>query len=127
LLDDTYNASPESTLAALNLLNELPGRKIAVLGGMYELGMYEKTGHEMVGIRAAEIADQLFTYGEHARMISSAAIHAGLPSTSVTNFDDSNSLINALNSSLRDGDVVLIKGSHGLRMDRIVQALEVEE
>lgn len=127
LLDDTYNASPESTLAALNLLNDLPGRKIAVLGGMYELGMYEKSGHQLVGSRAAEVANQLITLGEHARMISTAAIQAGLPSASVSNFDEPGEVINLLRSSLNKGDVVLVKGSHGLRMDRIVQALEVEE
>lgn len=126
LLDDTYNASPESTLAALNLLNDLPGRKIAVLGGMYELGMYEKSGHEMIGIRAAEVADQLITFGEHARMISSAAIQAGLPASAVSSFDQVDDVVAALQSLLKQGDVVLVKGSHGLRMDRIVQALEVE-
>ena len=52
LLDDTYNASPESTLAALNLLDELDGRKVAVLGDMLELGSYERIGHEMVGVRS---------------------------------------------------------------------------
>ncbi|PKN98386.1 MAG: UDP-N-acetylmuramoylalanyl-D-glutamyl-2, 6-diaminopimelate--D-alanyl-D-alanine ligase [Chloroflexi bacterium HGW-Chloroflexi-4] len=126
LLDDTYNASPESTLAALNLLNDLPGRKIAVLGGMYELGMYEKSGHEMIGIRAAEVADQLITFGEHARMISASAIQAGLASSAVTSFDEVDEVVDALQSILKQGDIVLVKGSHGLRMDRIVQALEVE-
>ncbi len=126
LLDDTYNASPESTMAALNLLNDLPGRKIAVLGGMYELGMYEKSGHEMVGIRTAEVADLLVTFGEHARMISSAARQAGMPSTAISSFDQVDEVVDALQSTLKQGDVVLVKGSHGLRMDRIVQALEVE-
>ncbi|MCX6053404.1 MAG: UDP-N-acetylmuramoyl-tripeptide--D-alanyl-D-alanine ligase [Chloroflexi bacterium] len=127
LLDDTYNASPESTLAALNLLNDLPGRKVAVLGGMYELGIYEKTGHEMIGVRAAEVVDQLITLGEHARMISAAAFKAGLAASSIENFDDYSDVVRALRSVLHEGDVVLVKGSHGLRMDRIVQALEVEE
>mgnify|MGYP000860164215 FL=1 len=127
LLDDTYNASPESTMAALNLLNDLPGRKIAVLGGMYELGIYEKSGHEKIGYRAAEVADRLIAFGEHARMISTAAVEAGLPSTSVSNYDDIGEVVEALQSMLQKGDVVLVKGSHGLRMDRIVQALEVEE
>ena len=63
LLDDTYNASPESMLAALNLLDEMEGRKIAVLGDMLELGQYEKQGHEMVGVRAARVADVLLTLG----------------------------------------------------------------
>ncbi len=64
LLDDTYNASPESTLAALNLLDEMSGRKVAVLGDMLELGPYEKQGHEMVGDRAAEVCDELVAVGE---------------------------------------------------------------
>jgi UDP-N-acetylmuramoyl-tripeptide--D-alanyl-D-alanine ligase len=56
ILDDTYNAAPESMMAALNLLDELDGRKIAVLGDMLELGPYERQGHEMVGMRAAQVA-----------------------------------------------------------------------
>ena len=67
ILDDTYNASPESTLAALNLLEDLDGNKIAVLGDMLELGQYEKQGHELVGARVAEVADELVTIGEKAR------------------------------------------------------------
>ncbi len=127
LLDDTYNASPESTMAALNLLDELPGRKVAVLGGMYELGIYEKSGHEKIGYRAAEVADLLFAYGEHARMIADAALQAGMPASKIEKIDIEDKMINALQSTLRTGDVVLVKGSHGLRMDHIVQALEVEE
>src|SRR5574339_1215053 len=66
LLDDTYNASPESMLAALALLDELEGRKVAVLGEMLELGPYERSGHEMVGLRAAQVANMLLTLGEKA-------------------------------------------------------------
>ena len=76
VLDDTYNASPDSMLAALNLLNELDGRKIGVLGDMLELGQYEWQGHEMVGIRAAEVVDMLITIGERGRMIAAAACRA---------------------------------------------------
>lgn len=127
VLDDSYNASPESMLAALNLLNELPGRKIAVLGGMNELGQYEQVGHQKVGYRTAEVADKLIAYQVNARMISSAAVDAGLPANSVETIDDPDQVIESLNSFLREGDVVLVKGAHSLRMDRIVQALEVEE
>lgn len=127
ILDDTYNASPESTLAALNLLSELPGRKIAVLGGMFELGEYEKEGHEKVGIRAAEIVNQLITVGEHGKMISSAAIDAGLSLNAITALDDVDQAVALLHTLLHEGDVVLVKGSHSLRMDQIISALEVEE
>ncbi len=127
LLDDSYNASPESTLAALNLLNELQGRKIAVLGGMFELGQYEQKGHELVGARAAGIADSLITFGDHARMIADAAVRSGMPAARMNHFDDISTVVDFLQSTLEQGDVVLIKGSHGLRMDRIVAALEEEE
>lgn len=124
LLDDSYNASPESTLAALNLLGELQGRKIAVLGGMLELGQYEKHGHEMVGIRAAEIVDQLITFGPHAKMIAGAALKAGLPSAKINHYEELQQVVSQLQNTLKEGDVVLVKGSHGLRMDHIVSALE---
>jgi UDP-N-acetylmuramoyl-tripeptide--D-alanyl-D-alanine ligase len=127
LLDDTYNASPESMLAALNLLNELPGRKIAVLGGMNELGPYEALGHLKVGIRAAQVADKLIAFQQNARMIADAANQAGLPSHAIEYLDETESVVNSLVKTLHKGDVVLIKGAHGLRMDKIVQALEVEE
>jgi UDP-N-acetylmuramoyl-tripeptide--D-alanyl-D-alanine ligase len=128
MLDDTYNASPESTLAALNLLSEIPGRRhIAVLGGMFELGPYEASGHEMVGIRASEIADRILTLGEKAKMIADAAVRAGKSPQQVSNFENTDQVVEALRDLLKEGDVVLVKGSHGLRMDRIVSNLEVEE
>jgi UDP-N-acetylmuramoyl-tripeptide--D-alanyl-D-alanine ligase len=125
LLDDTYNASPESTLAALNLLSELAGRKVAVLGDMLELGPYEKQGHEIVGVRAAEVAEILVTIGSLGHMIASAARSAGMQSARIFEFEDTVQAIPHLRKSLREKDVVLIKGSHGVRMDRIVTSLEV--
>ena len=74
ILDDTYNASPELTLAALNLLEDLGGNKIAVLGDMLELGQYEKQGHEMVGARVAEVAAELVVIGEKAKWIAVCSI-----------------------------------------------------
>ncbi len=124
LLDDTYNASPESMLAALNLLDELDGRKIAVLGDMLELGPYERGGHEMVGLRAAQVTDVLLTLGERARIIAEAARRAGMKKSSVLEFDELEPVVEWLNSNLLPEDVVLIKGSHGLRMDRITNVLE---
>ncbi|MCJ7661820.1 MAG: UDP-N-acetylmuramoyl-tripeptide--D-alanyl-D-alanine ligase [Anaerolineales bacterium] len=124
ILDDTYNASPESTLAALNLLDELEGRKVGVLGDMLELGQYEWRGHEMVGVRAAEVVDELVTVGERGRMIAVAASRSGLPDTMITEFEESQAAIRYLQESLGPNDVVLVKGSHGIRMDKIVAALE---
>ncbi len=125
LLDDTYNAAPQSMLAALNLLDEMSGRKVAVLGDMLELGPYEERGHEKVGIRAAEVVDELVTVGSLAEMIARAAARAGLPEGRITVLEDSEAAILYLEEALQDGDVVLVKGSRGMRMDRIVAALEV--
>lgn len=124
IIDDSYNASPESTLAALNLLDELEGRKIAVLGDMLELGPYEKQSHELVGSRAAEVADLLITVGRLGKLIAESARRSGLPAASITAVDEVPEVIDLLANLLREGDAVLIKGSHGLRMDRIVSALE---
>ncbi len=125
LLDDTYNASPESTLAALNLLAQLDGHKVAVLGDMLELGPYEKQGHEIVGVRAAEVTDVLVTIGLLGHMIASAARRAGMRAGMILEFEDTNEAITHLRRSLTEKDVVLVKGSHGIHMDRIVTALEV--
>lgn len=127
VLDDTYNASPESTLAALNLLAELEGRKVAVLGDMLELGPYEKQGHELVGVRAAQVAESLVTVGSRGHMIAAAARGAGLKANKVKEFDAAEGAIPHLRKSLSAKDVVLVKGSHGIHMERIVTALEVLE
>jgi UDP-N-acetylmuramoyl-tripeptide--D-alanyl-D-alanine ligase len=124
LLDDTYNASPQSMLAALNLLDEMDGRKVAVLGDMLELGRYEWKGHELVGRRAADIVDELITIGERGRMIAAAACRMGFPPARVTELDDSDQAIEYLSQELCENDVVLVKGSRGMQMDRIVAALE---
>ena len=124
MLDDTYNASPESTLAALNLLDEIEGNKIAVLGDMLELGPYTEIGHEMVGARAAEVVDELVTVGELGRIIAASARRAGMKSEHITELADTQEAIAYLEPHLTAQDVVLVKGSHGVRMDRISAALE---
>jgi UDP-N-acetylmuramoyl-tripeptide--D-alanyl-D-alanine ligase len=126
ILDDTYNASPESMLAALNLLNDLEGRKVAVLGDMLELGQYEQRGHMMVGIRAAEVVDELITLGERGRIIAQAALEAGLPANKITILDQIGKVVQYLQPDLQPDDVVLIKGSNMMGMDRIVSALEYQ-
>jgi UDP-N-acetylmuramoyl-tripeptide--D-alanyl-D-alanine ligase len=126
ILDDTYNASPESMLAALNLLDEMDGRKIAVLGDMLELGPYERQGHEIVGMRAAQIARILLTLGPRAHMFAEAARRAGMKTSQIFEFEQAEPIIDWLNKNLTSNDAVLIKGSHGLRMDRITAALEIQ-
>jgi UDP-N-acetylmuramoyl-tripeptide--D-alanyl-D-alanine ligase len=124
LLDDTYNAAPASVTAALNLLSELEGRRIAVLGDMLELGAYEERGHRMVGARVAGVAHELVTVGERARWIADEAGKAGLASERIVALVDSQEAIVHLRQNIGAGDVVLVKGSRGMRMDQIVSALE---
>jgi UDP-N-acetylmuramoyl-tripeptide--D-alanyl-D-alanine ligase len=127
ILDDTYNASPESMLASLNLLSELGGsRKIAVLGDMLELGPYERQGHEMVGLRAAQVAHILITYGVRAHIYAEAARRTGVKPTHILEFETAEPIIEWLKKNLTKDDTLLLKGSHGLRMDNITAALEVQ-
>lgn len=125
ILDDAYNASPESTLAALNLLKDLEGNKIAVLGDMLELGQYEELGHKMVGARAAEIVSRLFLVGERSKITQNAAIEAGFNPDGIKWYPTSTEAIDDLRRFIKKGDIVLIKGSNSMRMGKIVDALEV--
>ena len=114
-------------LAALNLLDEMDGRKLAVLGDMLELGRYEKQGHEIVGMRSAQIVKTLLTLGPRAHMIAAAAKRAGMKPANVLEFEEEElePVVNWLDANLTTKDAVLIKGSHGLHMERITAALEV--
>jgi UDP-N-acetylmuramoyl-tripeptide--D-alanyl-D-alanine ligase len=127
LLDDTYNAAPTSVIAALNLLEELEGRRVAVLGDMLELGGFEEHGHRLVGARAAEVVEELVTVGRRARWIGEEAVRAGLPEARLTMLEDSGQAVEHLKGRIGAGDVVLIKGSRGVRMELIVSALEQAE
>lgn len=124
LLDDTYNAAPPSTIAALNLLAELEGRRVAVLGDMLELGDFEERGHRMVGVRAAQVADELVTVGSRAQWIANEACLAGMSEDQVVSLEDSQQAIEYLQDRVGENDVVLVKGSRGMRMDLIVAGLE---
>ncbi len=124
ILDDTYNATPESMIASLDLLRELKGNKVAVLGDMLELGEYEEQGHQQVGEHAAAIADQLITVGQLGTIIAESASKAGLDEASIITVKDSTEAAQILQYHLSADDIVLIKGSHGLRMDKIAATLE---
>ncbi|MBW6465786.1 MAG: UDP-N-acetylmuramoyl-tripeptide--D-alanyl-D-alanine ligase [Brevefilum sp.] len=123
ILDDTYNASPTSTVAALELLRALPGRRVAILGDMLELGQYEQSGHQTVGQIAATAADALILVGQRAKIIADAAISHGFPKDHLQWFADSDQAAQHVAGLIQKGDRVLIKGSNSMRMDRILRAL----
>lgn len=124
LIDDTYNAQPASMLAALDLLDEMPGRHLALLGDMLELGQASRYEHERVGERAGEVLDALVTIGEHARHLGEIAQDTGHGEVHhASSREEAAALLQAL---VRPGDAVLIKGSHALGLDAVVSALEAE-
>lgn len=123
VLDDTYNSSPPSALAALNLLADLEGRKVAVLGDMLELGAYEEEGHLKVGCRAADIAAHLVSVGPRGTLIARGARLCGMPPENVHEAHDNDEALAFLMPILMPHDVILVKGSRAMRMEEIVSAL----
>ena len=126
LLDDTYNASPAATLAALDLLGEMAaegrGRRIALLGDMLELGPLAESAHEQVGRRAAARADALYAVGDLGAAIARGARAAGL--AAVRRFETKEDAAAALRETLRPGDALLVKGSRALALETLVAELE---
>ena len=98
----------------------MKGNKIAVLGDMLELGPYEQVGHEMVGLRAAEVIDELIVIGDRAHIIAMAAQSAGLSARMITELENADVAIDFIGDRLEAEDVGLVKGSpRGMRMDGI--------
>jgi len=122
ILDDTYNASPASMAAALDLLAEIPGRRIAVLGDMAELGAAEEEGHLAVGRRAAETADVIHTVGEKATLIAQAAREGG--HRAVHHWATKEAAVEAVAADLRPDDVVLLKASRAMALETLLDVLK---
>jgi UDP-N-acetylmuramoyl-tripeptide--D-alanyl-D-alanine ligase len=123
LVDDTYNASPASSLAALNLLDDLGGRRIAVLGDMMELGSFEEAGHRLVGCRAADVVQLLVTVGSRARWIADEAIACGMAKENVHLAGDIPGALDFLRGVIQPGDTVLVKGSRSMGLEEIVATM----
>ena len=127
VIDDTYNASPVSMAAALDFLAEspvAPGRhRYAVLGDMLELGPDEERLHREIGAKAAGVAEALVAVGERGRWIGEAAISAGLPRVTMVRDAAEASVAVERELAPRIGDLVLVKGSRGIELDRLVAAL----
>ncbi len=124
IIDSSYNASPEAMIAALNVLKGLPGRKIAALGSINELGESSKKEHRRVGRHVPTAADLLLTVGEDARYFAEAAHDAGFSKDRIFSFETSIAAAEFLKDKLREGDVILAKGSQNeIRMELLVKAL----
>ena len=123
IIDDCYNAGPESMRAALRVLAGTPteGRRIAVLGGMLELGDFAPELHAGVGREAAKTADLLLAFGPCSECYVQGAHEAGLAGARA--FATHDALVAALEETCRAGDTLLFKGSHGMHMEQVLARL----
>lgn len=128
IIDDTYNSSPVASSEALLALSDIPhrGRRIAILADMLELGSFSVDEHNRIGVLAAKTCDILVTVGVRAKNFANGAREAGMPPTQVFEFDRGADAASHVISLLQSGDVVLVKGSQSMRMERVVKSLMTE-
>jgi UDP-N-acetylmuramoyl-tripeptide--D-alanyl-D-alanine ligase len=127
LINDTYNANPNSMELALETLVEAKGkgRAIAVLGDMFELGEFTKEAHQQLGQRVSELSiDFLLTLGEEASLVVESAIRHGFPVERTKVVESHSEANSTLREMIRNGDWILVKGSRGMAMEKIVEALK---
>lgn len=124
LIDDTYNSSPVAIHASLDTLSSMKTKRrvVAILGDMLELGTYTLREHEEVGRRVAKTADILCAVGIRARGIAEGALSAGMKAQKVFTYKDAHALINASSEFFTPKDIILIKGSQSMRMERVVES-----
>lgn len=121
IIDDTYNASPQSSKVALEILAEMPGRKIAIFGDMLELGSLSEEGHQAVGRIVFELGiDYLFVIGERARDIARGAKQAGMSEDKIFNFPSVHKAGTFVQDRIKENDIILVKGSRGAKMEQMV-------
>lgn len=127
IIDDTYNASPASGEAALDIIDDLKAdRKIAVLGDMLELGEYTEDAHTTLGEHASRVADYIVTVGARAEFIAEGAIKAGFPENRIQRFGSSEEAGPPIQGLIKEGDLVLVKASQGIRTEKIVKEIMAE-
>ena len=127
IINDCYNAGPESMAAALGVLGNRPGRRIAVLGDMLELGDCAQAEHYKVGRIAAEKADLVFAFGPHAGRVIDGTLTGGMPESMGRAFESREEMAKALKYAAKPGDVLLFKGSHGMHLELVLEAFLKEE
>jgi len=125
LIDDSYNANPASMKAALLTLNQVKGagRAIAVLGDMLELGSASKDAHGEVGRLAASCVERLYLLGSMAADVAAGAVSGGLPQSAIVIANDHDEILADLLAAMRPGDCILVKGSRGMRMETVAEAV----
>ena len=122
VIDDTYNASPQAVMASLDVLEHFPKPRVAVLGDMRELGQAREAGHAAVGEYAAHRVEHLITLGEDARLIAQAAEEAGMSPGRIHQSESAEDAAAAAGRAAANG-TVLVKGSQGVYLERVVKEL----
>ncbi len=124
LINDCYNAAPASMAAALRVLKNREGRKIAVLGDIKELGEHTQSAHEEIGALCAQLSiDALFAFGESAIFMAEGAKKTGMDENTVFHFSEMDALNQALGTFITKGDTLLVKASRAMRLERVVEFL----
>ena len=130
IIDDSYNASPNAMHSAIEALKDIEtkGRKIAVLGDMLELGRHTSEAHKEIGKVVADVADILITVGIRARGIADSAMDAGMSEKNILQYEqgEAERAGEELEVRLEEGDVILVKGSQGMRLEKTVKAIMAE-
>lgn len=131
IIDDSYNSSPEAAEAALETLSKIKlsegARRFAVLADMLELGSFTEKGHYNAGKKTAELGmDYLITVGERARETAKGALENGMAENQVFSFSNAKETGKFLQNEIKENDLLLIKGSQSMRMERAVKELMAE-
>lgn len=127
IIDDSYNASPTPVLAALDTLAQFKnGRKVAILGDMTELGPLTEKAHRQIGKRAGEFLDLLLAVGEQTEFLIDSAKAAGMSEQNIFHFQNADQAKKALQEKIGQGDIILIKGSQAMRLEKIVEETMAE-
>ena len=127
VIKDCYNAGPESMEAALKVLGTKPKRRVAVLGDMLELGACSPAEHYRVGRMAALTSDLVFAFGPNAARVVSGCLTGGMDTLHALAYTDKEKLIADLKLTCKPGDTLLVKGSRGMHMEQVVDALQKNE
>ena len=129
IIDDTYNSSPFACEFGLKTLGGVKnkGRKISVLGDMLELGRHTEEAHENIGKIAKENSDTIIVVGSRAKTIKNGAIKSGMDSKNIFEFNNSREAGDFLKTFVKKNDLLFIKGSQGVRMERAVEAILLDQ
>lgn len=128
IIDDTYNSSPVALEMAIDVLSKIKAkRKIAILGDMLELGKFTEEEHKLIGNKLNGIVDILFTVGPRAKYIANSAIENGFDNKNIYSFLNYDEVISNISGIIKSGDLILVKGSQGVRLEKVVEFLMLEK